>query len=257
MNTKLNLGKFNTLCLRKYPRHLRANRGHGVFNSDRPGHSFADLPISQEDFIIWSCGLWVCAVLIQWIALGTGSRFYWMDWKCGLADWIVWGNWLVGGEIGLEERDRGNSLWLITNVLHLCYQKVTMKNKSNPSSVRFDVEQLEYIKKRERLQSNQSVIDFLLKAYWDVWHIPKNPFQIEGNSPSLPLKAEVKELEPKPIDLPKISLFDAYKAEILETTYSGDLEKVMKAINSDPMPTTLQKRQLKEISDNHRLNFTN
>ena len=62
-------------------------------------------------------------------------------------------------------------------VLHLC----NMVKKTSPTGIRFDIEHLDYIKIREKLKSPQEVVNFLLEAYWNVWHIPKNPFNTTPN----------------------------------------------------------------------------
>lgn len=53
-----------------------------------------------------------------------------------------------------------------------------MINKTKPTGVRLNLDQLNFIKTREKLASPQQVVNFLLKAYWDVWHVPKNPFNV-------------------------------------------------------------------------------
>jgi endogenous inhibitor of DNA gyrase (YacG/DUF329 family) len=56
---------------------------------------------------------------------------------------------------------------------------------------------------------------------------------------------------------PKVSLLEAYNSEILQTTYSGDLEKVMKEVNENGTLGAVNKAKLRVIADNHRLSFTN
>lgn len=41
-----------------------------------------------------------------------------------------------------------------------------MGNKSEPSSIRFDLEKLEFISKREGLEGRQRVVNFLFDDYW-------------------------------------------------------------------------------------------
>lgn len=56
---------------------------------------------------------------------------------------------------------------------------------------------------------------------------------------------------------PPINMFDAFKTDILNTTYSGDLQKVMKDIESNTELGAIGKAKLRAIADEHRLNFTN
>lgn len=56
---------------------------------------------------------------------------------------------------------------------------------------------------------------------------------------------------------PKVSLLQAYNSEILQTTYSGDLEKVMKEVSDNTQLGAVNKAKLRVIADNHRLGFTN
>lgn len=48
-----------------------------------------------------------------------------------------------------------------------------------------------------------------------------------------------------------------YEAEIKATTYSGDFEKVIKAMEKDPGMGAAAKAKLRAIGDAHRVNFTN
>jgi hypothetical protein len=61
-------------------------------------------------------------------------------------------------------------------VIYMCYicamedkkQRSYAKesNKSKPSGVRFDLEKVEFLKKKENLNTFQKVVDFLLNKYW-------------------------------------------------------------------------------------------
>lgn len=129
--------------------------------------------------------------------------------------------------------------------------------KSNPFSVRADIEKLGYLKKREKLQTNQSVLDFLLDAYWGIHHLkPQNPFSIEPTNSLEPISA------PKPIqnivtptkqpETPNLGLFDALKTELGEAKTIREIENVLKAIKLEPNLSPKQKLSLeayaKEVS---------
>ncbi len=55
---------------------------------------------------------------------------------------------------------------------------------------------------------------------------------------------------------PVVNQFDAYKQDIDETTYSGDLEKLMKIIKADNLPKW-QQTQLETYAKEHAKEFTN
>lgn len=56
---------------------------------------------------------------------------------------------------------------------------------------------------------------------------------------------------------PYINQFDFYKEEILQTTYSGDLQKIMGVIKNDTSIEKWQRTQLDAIANEHRIEFTN
>lgn len=130
-----------------------------------------------------------------------------------------------------------------------------MKNKTNPCSVRFDIEQLEYIQKREKFGTNQQVVNFLLKAYWDVKHIPKNPFLEETNSlepilaPQIthPIQSAIKKEETA-----VVSPVGGYKSELKDAKTVKEIEMTVKILKTDPNLTPREKIELelyaKEIS---------
>lgn len=66
----------------------------------------------------------------------------------------------------------------------MCYVCATM-SRTKPVGVRFDPEKLEFIKTRERLKSNQQVVDLLVNKYW--WEF-KVPSATHKESPPLHLK---------------------------------------------------------------------
>jgi hypothetical protein len=50
--------------------------------------------------------------------------------------------------------------------------------KTKPSGVRFDESKLDFIYKKEGLKTKQSVVTFLMDAYWDVYNPKKIVFAI-------------------------------------------------------------------------------
>ena len=82
-------------------------------------------------------------------------------------------------------------------MLLLCYIRATMAIKSKPTGVRFDLEKIEFIKNREKLKSNQQVVDFLMNKYW--WEV-KVAVPTYKEVPPLNLKTEtiVEQVTPAP-----------------------------------------------------------
>jgi hypothetical protein len=130
-------------------------------------------------------------------------------------------------------------------------------NKTKPIGVRFDPEKLEFIKSREKLQSNQQVVDLLVNKYW--WE-HKMPVPTHKEAPPLYLKeAEAQSRQPgiAPPYQPVMNPFEAWISKIQETTYSGDLQKVMKEVEANADLGAVNKAKLRAFADNHRTSFTN
>lgn len=56
---------------------------------------------------------------------------------------------------------------------------------------------------------------------------------------------------------PPVNPYEVYKDEILRTTYSGDLQKIMKEVNASDELGAANKAKLRLIADDHRNSFTN
>lgn len=102
-----------------------------------------------------------------------------------------------------------------------------MAKKTEPTGVRFDPEQLDFIKGREKIESPQKVVNFLLKAYWDAWHVPKNPFNISAP------REDQKEEPVQKSDLPP---YEAYRLEIKN---AGSIEEIKKAVSTSAKDSDL------------------
>ncbi len=114
--------------------------------------------------------------------------------------------------------------------------------KNNPTGVRFDKTKLAFLMEREKLSSPQQAVNFLIDAYW--WQ-NKTTQQAHLN------------MEAPPPQEPKFNLYDAYNEEIIKTTYSGDLQKLMKEIESNGDLGAINKAKLRAIANEHRINFSN
>jgi hypothetical protein len=121
--------------------------------------------------------------------------------------------------------------------------------KSKPSGIRFDLEQLEFIQKREsKLNTKQKVVDFLLNKYWWEQKIDAKP-----NHKGLPPEYDAPKIE-NPIhdespmfSQPKINQYDAYYLEISETNSVEEIEAVVREIKKDNIPDW-QKRKLEQLA---------
>jgi hypothetical protein len=112
--------------------------------------------------------------------------------------------------------------------------------KSTPSGIRFDLEKLAFIQKRENLSTKQKVVDFLLNDYWWKW---KNPIVTAKETPPLTLKAEPAEtpmfsVKPQqsanyaPIPLPV--LMNSYFEKKRECQNAQEWADLSEKIDSDP-----------------------
>lgn len=113
----------------------------------------------------------------------------------------------------------------------------------NPTGVRFDKDKLKFVMEREKLTSPQQVVNFLLEAYW--WQ-NKAPQPIVQTIIVQPTTTETR-----------MNPFDAYQTEILATTYSGDLQKVMKSMEADIDLGAANKAKLRIVANEHRTTFIN
>lgn len=128
-------------------------------------------------------------------------------------------------------------------------------NKTKPIGVRFDPEKLEFIKSREKLKSNQQVVDLLVNKYW--WD-HKLPIPTHKEAPPLHLKEGISVSDIGfSINETISSSYEGYEKEILNTTYSGDLQNVMKQIEANNELGAVKKAKLRAIANEHRVNFTN
>lgn len=90
-------------------------------------------------------------------------------------------------------------------------------NKSNPFSIRVDLEKFGFVKYREKLESGQQVVDFLLNKYW--WE-HKMPHVTPKEAPPIDMKVSAQPI-PAVFDAPKVTpindeplSFDALKSQI-------------------------------------------
>jgi hypothetical protein len=113
--------------------------------------------------------------------------------------------------------------------------------KTNPIGVRFDTDKLDFIKGREKLTSNQQVVDYLLNKYW--WD-NKVPVVTHKEAPPLHLKNEPE------ISQPMQTVVERKTPQqwVLEKRDLEDPElyqQWFKRLEADPYLTDKQKREIK------------
>jgi hypothetical protein len=124
------------------------------------------------------------------------------------------------------------------------YNKET--KKSAPTTIRYNLEEFEQAKIKSGKQTAQSLFDFLLNKYVNgILMAP--PAQLEQPEPQ-------RHIAPPQA---KVNPYDAFQADIQRTTYSGDLQKVMKEVEASGDLGAVNKAKLRAFADNHRTSFTN
>lgn len=118
-------------------------------------------------------------------------------------------------------------------------------NKTKPTGIRFDIEKLELVKHREKLNTNQKVVDFLLNRYW--WEY-KLPVPTHKEVPPLVLKMEMETKyqqdyrpPPKPRKSPQ-----QWVDEKKELEDPGLYKKWFKELEEDPYLTSKEKTAIKQ-----------
>lgn len=92
-------------------------------------------------------------------------------------------------------------------------------NKTSPTGVRFDIEKLDFVQKREKLETNQKVVDFLLNKYWWEYKVAVPTYK---ESPPLHLRNQtVQKSAIVPIDDEPLS-FDKLRQQIAVPAATND-----------------------------------
>lgn len=98
--------------------------------------------------------------------------------------------------------------------------------RTKPITVRFDEDKLEFIKSREKLESNQQIVDLLVNKYW--WEF-KLPVPTAKEAPPLELRNSIAPVVEKIIKPKSLNDWITEKRELCsEDDYSfflNDLEK--------------------------------
>jgi len=146
-------------------------------------------------------------------------------------------------------------------VLRLCYICATMA-RTNPIGVRFDPDKLEFVKTREKLESNQQVVDLLINKYW--WE-HKMPHVTAKEAPPLELKNKIdyRPATPESYDGKRITTnndeplqFSKPKMAIKRTpahwvdlrrdcTDADQFAKWLQDLEDDPFLTAREKKEIK------------
>jgi len=118
-----------------------------------------------------------------------------------------------------------------------------MANRSNPTGIRFDVEKIEFVKQREKLKSNQQVVDLLMNKYW--WE-HKMPIPTHKETPPMNLKESVAVSAPI-IAQPKIRKTpQQWVNEKREIEDPEIYKKWFSELEADPYLTSKEKSAIKQ-----------
>ncbi len=127
-------------------------------------------------------------------------------------------------------------------------------NKSNPFSIRVDLEKFDFVKKREKLDTGQQTVDFLLNKYW--WE-NKLPHITAKEAPPLELKTMQDLTKPtneiKPFEQPKTNFSIDNTNErggFNQSNYKYHLSKIEKLVFADEKTEYMEVvRNDKSLSD--------
>jgi len=123
--------------------------------------------------------------------------------------------------------------------------------KSAPSGIRFDIEQLEFIQKREsKLNTKQKVVDFLLNKYWWEQKVSLTPNH-KGLPPTSELRPMVTPEKTYTISAsiptaPVMSQEDAYKADLKAARTINDVQYIVKLAKEDTMLSMQAKARIEK-----------
>lgn len=116
--------------------------------------------------------------------------------------------------------------------------------KSTPSGIRFDLEKLAFIQKRENLATKQKVVDFLLNDYWWKWKVP-----IVTAKEAPPLDLKLQDTPKPPIQNKPVIQRKTPQQWILDKRDLDDPDEYQKwfnALEADPWLTTREKSAIKQ-----------
>ena len=121
--------------------------------------------------------------------------------------------------------------------------------KSKPTGVRFDLEKVDFIKAKEKLNTYQKVVDFLLNKYWWEHKIAKPTHKEVPMVYDVPKRDRITHDEYNPWQeaKPKIDQYAAYQTEISEANSVLEIENIVREIKKDTIPDW-QKNKLEKIA---------
>jgi hypothetical protein len=115
--------------------------------------------------------------------------------------------------------------------------------RTNPVGVRFDPEKLEFIKIREKLKTNQQVVDLLINKYW--WE-NKVAVPTHKEAPPLRLREDpVFGMQIKEMPVKKPKTLEDYVLEKSEITDADSYQDWLRELENDPNLTDSEKKQAK------------
>lgn len=124
----------------------------------------------------------------------------------------------------------------------MCYFCATMAQKSKPTGIRFDLEKVNLIKEKEKLTTNQQVVDFLMNRYW--WE-HKLAIPTYKGVPPLPKNIVENDIKEEEKDNSEIITVAQYVLEKREIEHPEEYKKFLKRVEGDINLTFKDKQLIK------------
>lgn len=135
--------------------------------------------------------------------------------------------------------------------------------KSKPTGIRFDIEKSDLVKSREKLNTFQKVVDFLLNKYW--WEckiaapshkgLPPEPTPIENKAIVAPIPESEVKMPPKP-QSEFIASVNDFEKRLRGIKSGSEGEAIMREVKVALMPFA-QKQYLERVAKDVSANFFN
>lgn len=113
--------------------------------------------------------------------------------------------------------------------------------KTKQVSIRFDETKFQFIKKKEKLETAQKVVDFLLNEYWYAFNSKWGKSQVSAEIP--PVQVKKAPVVPLPI-----STYEVYFRELSDAETVDQIEITVKELSEDNSLSATDKFKLKNYA---------
>lgn len=124
----------------------------------------------------------------------------------------------------------------------MCYLCATMAQKSKPTGIRFDLEKVNLIKEKEKLTTNQQVVDFLMNRYWWEHKLAIPTYKDVPPLPNTILEHKIKEEEKGSSEIITVAQYVLEKREI---EHPEEYKKFLTRVDGDINLTFKDKQLIK------------